>query len=205
MDKLTSIIFLVHIVIIVGSFESASGSRMRSSYGEPCNQTTRCDSRQSLSCRGKTCDCFLSETMTFDTSKNKCLVLVGEKCSFTAVAAGGEVTDERQWREELACVANAMCSADGFCVRESNYFESTQDTCKMKQLYGNDCNSDVECREDLHLTCQAGKCDCNVTYSIFDVSKGKCITRAGASCYKLRDCPANGSLSRLVFIDKCEL
>lgn len=82
--------------------------------------------------------------MVFETEQNKCVVLSGVRCSYTAVSgASGDPGSTQTWREELACVANAECSSDDFCTCTDNHFETKHGRCERKEEYRDFCSSNA--------------------------------------------------------------
>lgn len=176
--------------LILGTFIlTVSSAIRRSSHGEGCDRMSRCNSKASLTCQDGYCQCILIETMSFDQSRKACAVIAGEKCVYTAVEIEDEA-EEKMWREELACVSGAICR-NGFCACETLFYENPNGTCEAKKLYNGTCTADFNCRQDLHLVCSQGRCECNATFSVYDDSKSECVSRAGSSCYDMVNCPMN--------------
>lgn len=172
-------------------------SLSRASFGEACDKGLRCDSRASLSCGSENvCQCVKPDEMKYDKNRGKCVVLSGERCSYTAVEILMDQTQEKRWTEKLDCVANAVCNNDGYCDCRSEFYEHPEGTCVPKGMHGQNCTKDEECRTDKQLVCTNQLCSCNQTEAVFDPAYNQCVARAGASCLKYERCVRNADCPR---------
>lgn len=171
------------ILLILGFTLFAFCKGDRRSYGENCNKTNRCDSQSALSCIENKCQCLKSNEMIYDESAKKCLILSGEKCSFTLIDGA-----ENRVTETFDCVKNAICDNE-YCSCMSGYYEGTEGICREKGTNGENCTEDAQCRSDLMLTCNDGFCLCHQSEAMFNGLK--CVAKAGFSCMKYGECVPN--------------
>lgn len=156
-------------------------SSTRATFGEFCdNRTIRCDSAAFLTCRNGTCTCLKSDAMTFSSSQSSCVALAGEKCKFTVVE------EFRSWLEEVGCVQNAKCSpSSGICACDAGFMEMPESgVCSPKRVFGQGCNSNGECRDD--LKCVQGQCKCDPEQAVYDFEQQQCVGLADAACLNER-------------------
>lgn len=187
--------FLFIIIAVVPLAASQSSAASRASFGEACDEI-RCDSRSSLTCNNGTCQCIKPDEMTYDKTKRKCVVISGERCSYTAIEILTDTTQEKRWTERLDCVENAVCNNDGFCDCRSEFFEGSNGLCNPKRLHNENCTKHEECRVDKNLVCDGGRCSCNKTEAVFDPAYSKCVARAGITCTSKYDqCVRNAQCS----------
>lgn len=186
------------ILVIIGvtTVQSQGTSLSRASFGEACSRSNRCDSRSALACTENVCQCVKPDEMVYDKNKGKCVVLSGERCSYTAVEIVVDQTQEKRWNERLDCVDNAVCNNDGYCDCSSAYYEDVEGSCSSKQLHGQNCTKDNECRKDKNLICVDGICSCNQTEAVFDPAYKICVARAGSSCIQYERCVRNANCPR---------
>lgn len=160
----------------------------RRSYADNCDKTNRCDSQSSLTCIENKCQCLKPMEMIYDESVKKCLILLGEKCSFTLVESHTETLEETRVAETFDCVENATCN-DEYCSCKPDFYEDTQGVCKQKRTNGENCTTDTECRNDLFFICQDGLCSCNSSEAV--LNDKRCVAKAGLSCMKYGSCVPN--------------
>lgn len=75
-NKMFSVVTIFLLAIV--PLRMANTSEVRSSYGQPCNETTPCKASPHLVCshETKTCSCFLPDDMQFDSNYDRCVRLV---------------------------------------------------------------------------------------------------------------------------------
>lgn len=186
--------FFILLIFGVTLFSFCKGDR--GSYGQSCNKTNRCDSQRSLSCIEDKCQCLKPIEMIYDESSNKCLILSGEKCSFTLVESGTDVFGEQRVTETFDCVENAAC--DEYCSCLPNYYEDAQGLCRRKGISGENCTKHDECRGDLMSLCYDGLCSCNESEAVF---YHECVAKVGMSCSKYNGrCVPNAKCSEYNYI-----
>lgn len=160
----------------------------RASFGQACNQTTRCDSRASLSCEDNMCKCLIPNKMVYDEAQAKCVTMAGEKCIIYSTSSESET---KKFREELKCVSNSVCSTEGYCTCTSGYFENFDGACERKHEYGESCSRDSNCRENVNLVCSdKGTCDCK-SLTGYHPGLQKCVGRVGTLCKEFSECVPN--------------
>ncbi|XP_035705251.1 cell death abnormality protein 1 [Folsomia candida] len=167
-------IFLLAIVPL----RMANTSEVRSSYGQPCNETTPCKASPHLVCshETKTCSCFLPDDMQFDSNYDRCVRLVRtEGC--------------RSETTHPSCVEGAICVQHGrsHCECPRTHYEHPETrTCVPAKGIQNTCSSQVECDRTMGLACVAGTCNCFAPDDMeFDNKIGECRIKLGHKCIDL--------------------
>ncbi len=79
--------------------------------------------------------------------------------------------------DNTACSSsqNLLCQSTGdfagYCTCNINqYFDKNQNKCLSMKIASKQCNSSVECRQDLGLSCVNGICKCKIDYYWNDTS-----------------------------------
>jgi len=189
------------LVLIYVDCKSASSSRSKSGYNEVCNKTLKCKSQAWLGCDTTTgrCGCVKPDEMIYDTKREKCVALIGERCKF-----GFDGDAERNlWYEKADCVEGGQCGPSGTCSCPSGTYEDLDQTaCHLVKEHGENCTRKVECNQDKLLSCVEGVCSCDpdtaiytpTSYSYYDydynykygnpisIPSGICVRRVGSTC-----------------------
>jgi len=187
--------FLVFVAVLAG--ESDGQALERSSWGQFCNETVKCDKKAWLNCKSSTCVCMMDD-MVFDHKKSKCLAKPGERCRF-------QITDFKSNNtvfalfDDIECVSNASCGSDYTCVCQDGYYETVSGTCeKQKDIFGT-CVNNRECATAKRLVCLSGVCGCSATsnhiYGFTDDGReASCVGQGGKQLRGTDKC-INGSIA----------
>ncbi|CAG7817271.1 unnamed protein product [Allacma fusca] len=177
----------IPILLIVSSFGTSSTAQsLRSSFGEPCNKTHRCDRRALLNCESETCVCIKPHEMMFQSKIGKCGTKIGEQCKYMIETTDGQIAYEIQ-----ACVEDAICDPEGFCACKEYFTETVNGTCtpSLNQQYNETCDAKLKCSADFGLECFKNRCYCNIA-SEFSLDSRHCSGLAGKPCI-LSTCTTN--------------
>ncbi|CAG7723827.1 unnamed protein product, partial [Allacma fusca] len=179
---------LIGIPILLSSLigTSSTAQSLRSSFGEPCNKTHRCDRRALINCKSETCICIKPDEMIFQSKIGKCGTKIGEQCKYKIETADGQIAYEIQ-----ACIEDAICDPEGLCTCREYFTETDNGTCtpSLNQQYNETCDAKLKCSADFGLECVQGRCNCNFA-SEFSLDSRHCSGLAGKPCI-LSTCTTN--------------
>lgn len=174
--------FLPILIVVTTTTSALTASNNRVGFGDACSKTIKCKSQSWLVCNSNTsqCDCAKLGEMIYDTVREKCVVIIGERCLF-----GFGFDDESLMGplyEKLDCVNGAICdSSDGICSCPIGTYEAPEENkCLPMKHLGDMCQSTTEC--NYTLTCSNGQCDCGAENMEFDSTSGTCRIKAGEFC-----------------------
>lgn len=99
------------------------------------------------------------------------------------------------------CTSDEMCSYPMTCVSNScscennEYYDNITLACIPKLIYGFLCNRNIECRSDLNLICNNGRCACDSTDLTWSYTSNKCLlTYNKGYCSVNSDCNVDNKL-----------
>lgn len=160
-------IWLQILVMSTSIFITATGQR--STYGEVCNKTKRCDKTAWLACISGRCDCVKPDEMIFNPETVKCAARTGERCKYVLDSDG-----EKRY-EEISCVDNAECSSNGLCACAEDFYENLNGTCISKGVNLQACDDTVKCSSKKGFFCKNGVCQCEQSKSVFSSTYRQCV------------------------------
>ena len=155
------------------------------SFGEYCNESRGfiCNTKTLLKCFRARCICSKPDDMIFDTVKGQCVAKAGAKCTLGKHVCrcmymnSGWVwcilfchrllsLEPNERFKSLPCVLNAVCNNAGICECSPRFYNALNVTCIPQKSFGAYCHFDKECRQDHHLKCISGRCQCDPAVSV---------------------------------------
>ena len=137
-------------------------------FNEFCRNTSYCDENKSLSCKNYTCrssflkKIHLTNWFLFATGLGSCDLpyyyfdIASQKCT--------EKLDEfTSCSNDAQCLSPMNCSNKMCQCMSTEFFSKGNLTCMTKKPNNTYCESNLQCRSDLYLTCQVNLCQCNLT------------------------------------------
>ena len=165
------------ILLLTIVFPVNYAAAQRSSYGEPCNATIRCERRSWLGCHDGICGCIQTDDMIYNNDTRKCAAKAGERCRYAVdlepSPARYEVTD---------CITNSLCGPDGFCTCQEDFYEISNGTCLEAKKHGESCDEREKCSSATGLECKNGTCQCDQESAMYSQVLKKCLGLAGKNC-----------------------
>lgn len=152
-------VLLVLVTIFTQSYLLIVEANSRSLFGEPCNSSSRCKSKSWLTCDPEKGLCLCQNPdMIWNTTQEKCLALLGEKCMFKINRDSKEF-----FYEKADCVSLAKCNGKTEMCEcpETLYPSNDSMTCLQKKGFSSNCKSNQECLSPLQ--CRNGTCLCEPT------------------------------------------
>ncbi|CAG7716214.1 unnamed protein product [Allacma fusca] len=147
----------------IGQYQYLARANGGGGYESYCNEKLNltCDTKALLHCHRNRCTCLHHEEMIFDAIKGQCVVKAGGKCVY-----GREELNPDLRLKTIDCVLNGYCNRDnGLCHCSPRHYNSLNVSCVQQKTFDQACHFDTECREDYHLRCVTGFCQCDPNVS----------------------------------------
>lgn len=189
-----------------GYFANADGiCERKREFGEACQDNSYCRAEEYVQLVCDTdgrCGCDTTVSV-FDVSANMCRRRAGVSCDrFPYCVENSECGRSNNVRQEAyesddedyyAHVPRAPPppNPNAKCECVAGYFQTVNGTCERKRPYGENCNIDINCQDDLKCNTVNGRCQCDLTKSIYDRAKRRCVGLANAQCQNSDDCITN--------------
>lgn len=170
-----------------GHFSNSQGACERKrNFGEECENDSYCQTEDytRLVCNSeRRCGCN-SNISFFDHGSNMCRRLAGASCAdFPFCIENSECGRLREY--------SLLDTSEPTCDCATGYFTSVNGTCELQHRYGESCEANDQCKKGLICDKKKRLCQCDLSTSVYDRVKAKCVGLANFPCDETENCITN--------------